>query len=162
TPPQRCAAQARSQWRSPRSPTSLRCASEDQRRLRSTKGEALATSFSRSGKRALRREVRHKARLPTPSLLPAQKRQPVDDEASRGARYRIQFTADQAYLDLLEEARELLQRSVPDRDLVEVQRRALHHLVKHLRARKLAVTVRPRPVPPSVIEPASALASPSA
>lgn len=63
---------------------------------------------------------------------------------NRGARYRIQFSADQAYLDLLEEARELLQHVLPDRDLVEVQRRALQALVKGLRARKQGATERPR------------------
>ena len=40
--------------------------------------------------------------------------------ANSGARYRVQFTADRAYLDLLEEARQLLAHVVPDRDLVEV------------------------------------------
>ena len=38
-------------------------------------------------------------------------------------RYKVQFTADQAYVDLLEEARNLLQHQLPTRDLVEVQRR---------------------------------------
>lgn len=65
--------------------------------------------------------------------------------ASSGARYRTQFTTDRAYLDLLEEARQLLQHVVPNRDLVEVQRRALQALVKGLRARKLGTTERPRP-----------------
>jgi hypothetical protein len=61
-----------------------------------------------------------------------------------GPRYRVQFTADQAFLDLLEKARDLLQHSLPSRDLVEVQRRALQTLVKTLRARKLAATDHPR------------------
>ncbi|HEU4578208.1 MAG TPA: hypothetical protein VFS67_08140 [Polyangiaceae bacterium] len=61
-----------------------------------------------------------------------------------GPRYRVQFTADQAFLDLLEEARDLSQHSLPNRDLVEVQRRALQTLVKTLRARKLAATDHPR------------------
>ena len=64
--------------------------------------------------------------------------------ASNGARYRVQFTADRAYLDLLEEAGQLLQHTVPDRDLVEVQRRALLTLVKQLRARKAGAAERPR------------------
>jgi hypothetical protein len=53
--------------------------------------------------------------------------------ANSGPRYRIQFTADQAFVDLLEQARDLLQHAVPERDLVEVQRRALQALVKKLR-----------------------------
>lgn len=67
-----------------------------------------------------------------------------------GPRYRVQFTADQAFVDLLGEARDLLQHAVPNRDIVEVQRRALQSLVKQLRARKLAATDRPRaPTRPS-------------
>lgn len=57
-------------------------------------------------------------------------------------RYRMQFTVDQAYLELLEEACQLLQHSVPGRNLVEVQRRALQALVKKLWARKFAATER--------------------
>ena len=72
----------------------------------------------------------------------------------------MQFTADQAYVNLLEEARDLLQHSIPDRDLVEVQRRALQALVEKLRARKLAASERPRvpeaamPADPRGLEPA--------
>lgn len=60
------------------------------------------------------------------------------------ARYHVQFSADQAYIDLLEEARDLLQHEVPDRNLVEAQRRALQLLVEHLRRRKYAATAQPR------------------
>jgi 5-methylcytosine-specific restriction endonuclease McrA len=63
-------------------------------------------------------------------------------------RYKIQFTADQAYVDLLEEARNLLQHQLPARDLVEVQRRALELLVRKLRQRKYAASERPRRKPP--------------
>ena len=59
-------------------------------------------------------------------------------------RYKVQFTADQAYVDLLEEARNLLQHELPARDLVEVQRRALQLLVRKLRQRKHAASERPR------------------
>jgi hypothetical protein len=91
--------------------------------------------------------------------------------ANPGPRYRMQFTADQDFVDLLEEARDLLQHSIPDRDLVEVQRRALQALVKKLRAPKLAATERPlapeRPLPagppapePTHPEPRTALPAP--
>jgi 5-methylcytosine-specific restriction endonuclease McrA len=63
-------------------------------------------------------------------------------------RYRVQFTADQAYVDLLEEARNLLQHELPGRDLAEVQRRALELLVHKLRQRKHAATERPRSLTP--------------
>ncbi len=69
---------------------------------------------------------------------------PVAQKANPGPRYRIQFTVDQSFLELLEEARALLQHTILNRDLVEVQRRALHDLVKRLRARKLGMTDRPR------------------
>ena len=69
------------------------------------------------------------------------------ESASGGARYRMHLTIDQAYLDLLEEARELSRHVVPDRDLVEVQRRALQALVKSLRTRKAALVARPRSAP---------------
>jgi 5-methylcytosine-specific restriction endonuclease McrA len=71
-------------------------------------------------------------------------------------RYRVQFTADQAYVDVLEEARNLLQHELPSRDLVEVQRRALELLVHKLRQRKHAATEHPRsPTPkPATPQPA--------
>jgi 5-methylcytosine-specific restriction endonuclease McrA len=52
--------------------------------------------------------------------------------------YKVQFTADQEYMSLLEEARDLLAHSNPTRDFVEVQRRALEVLVAQLRKRKHA------------------------
>jgi hypothetical protein len=58
-------------------------------------------------------------------------------------RYEVQFTVDQAYVDLLEEARNLLQHELPTRDLVAVQRRALELLVHQLRQRKYAARERP-------------------
>jgi len=63
-------------------------------------------------------------------------------------RYKVQFTADQGYVDLLEEARNLLQHELPTRDLVEVQRRALELLVHKLRQRKHAARERPQPKAP--------------
>jgi 5-methylcytosine-specific restriction endonuclease McrA len=50
--------------------------------------------------------------------------------------YKVQFTADEAYMALLDEARDLLAHSNPTRDFVEVQRRALELLVTELRKRK--------------------------
>jgi hypothetical protein len=64
--------------------------------------------------------------------------------ATAELRYKIQFTADQAFVDLLEEARNLLQHELPGRDVVEVQRRALKLLVCKLRQRKYAASERPR------------------
>jgi hypothetical protein len=70
-------------------------------------------------------------------------------------RYRVQFTADQAFVDLLSEARDLLWHQLPDGDLASVQRLALEALVARLRRRKYAATqeqaqassASPAPVP---------------
>jgi hypothetical protein len=64
--------------------------------------------------------------------------------ARNGMRYKVQFTADQAYVDLLEQARDLLSHQVPDRDLARVQQLALEALMEKLSRRKYAAaTDRP-------------------
>ena len=55
-------------------------------------------------------------------------------------RYRVQFTATQEYVDLLEEAKDLLAHAVPSRSLDELHLRAMRALVSGLRKRKYAVT----------------------
>jgi hypothetical protein len=59
-------------------------------------------------------------------------------------RYRVELTVDQLYLDLLEEARDLLAHQIPDRDLARVHERAMEALVKALRKSRHAATDRPR------------------
>ncbi|MEY4547458.1 MAG: hypothetical protein RL685_3653 [Pseudomonadota bacterium] len=66
--------------------------------------------------------------------------EPEPPNTPAGMRYHVQFSADQGYVDLLEEA---------DRNLVEVQRRALQLLVDQLRRRKHAATERPRAAAPA-------------
>ncbi len=51
-------------------------------------------------------------------------------------RYRVQFTADQTYVDLLERARDLLEHQIPNRELAAVQRLAIEALVETLTRRK--------------------------
>jgi 5-methylcytosine-specific restriction endonuclease McrA len=51
-------------------------------------------------------------------------------------RYRVQFSADQAYVDLLERARDLLWHQLPHGDLAALQRLALEALVEKLMTRK--------------------------
>jgi len=51
-------------------------------------------------------------------------------------RYKVQFTASQEYVDLLEHARDLLSHAVPNRSLEEVHLRALRLLVERLEKRK--------------------------
>jgi hypothetical protein len=60
-------------------------------------------------------------------------------------RYKVQFTASQEYVDLLEQAKDLLAPAVRRRDLEQVHLRALRALVAELKKRKYAVTERPRP-----------------
>jgi 5-methylcytosine-specific restriction endonuclease McrA len=58
-------------------------------------------------------------------------------------RYKVQFTATQEYVDLLEEARELLAHAVPSRSLEEVHLRAMRMLVTGLKKRKYAAADTP-------------------
>lgn len=59
-------------------------------------------------------------------------------------RYKLQFTASQEYVDLLERAQDLLSHAVPNRSLEEVHLRALRLLVEQLEKRKYGA---PRPKP---------------
>jgi len=55
-------------------------------------------------------------------------------------RYKVQFTATQEYVDLLEEAQDFLAHAVRDRSLEEVHLRAMRALVDQLKTRKYART----------------------
>ena len=57
-------------------------------------------------------------------------------------RYKVQFTADQAYVDLLEQARGLLWHRLPDGGLAQLQRLALEALVEKLVLRKYGAGAR--------------------
>jgi 5-methylcytosine-specific restriction endonuclease McrA len=57
-------------------------------------------------------------------------------------RFKVQFTADQAYVDLLERAKALLWHQLPSGDLVELQRLALEALVEKLQQRKCGTLAR--------------------
>ncbi len=67
----------------------------------------------------------------------------VVDPLSPG-RYRVELTVDQHYIDLLEEARDLLAHQIPDRDLAKVHERAMQTLVGALRRQRRAATEKPR------------------
>jgi hypothetical protein len=60
-------------------------------------------------------------------------------------RYRIEFTASERYVELLEEARDLLQHQIPDRDVTRVHELAMAAFVEQLRKRRQAASSRPRP-----------------
>ena len=55
-------------------------------------------------------------------------------------RYRIEFTASQEYVDRLEEARNLLQHQIPNRDVARIHELAMAVFVEHLQKRRRAAT----------------------
>jgi hypothetical protein len=78
-------------------------------------------------------------------------------EPEQPLRYKVQFTAGQEYVDLVNEAGDLLSHEMPRPDLPEVQLRAMRELVKQLKKRKRAAT-EPTPNPDA---PNTAPASPA-
>src|SRR5262252_1385030 len=71
----------------------------------------------------------------------AELRDPVDAaEPERPLRYKVQFTASLEFVDLLQEASDLLGHEAPQATLPEIQVRALRALVQQLRARKRGAT----------------------
>ena len=59
-------------------------------------------------------------------------------------RYRVEFTASERYVELLEEARNLLQHQVPDRAVARVHELAMTAFVEKLRQRRQTASGRPR------------------
>ncbi len=74
---------------------------------------------------------------------PANPANPSAPARSVSHRYEVRFTADQEHIDLLEEARDLLQHQVPNRDIAAVQKIAMRELVNRLRKLRRAETDRP-------------------
>ena len=64
---------------------------------------------------------------------------PATEPSFSPQRYKVQFTATQEYVDLLEEARDLLAHAVSSRSLEQVHLRAMRLLVAELKKRKYAV-----------------------
>jgi 5-methylcytosine-specific restriction endonuclease McrA len=64
-------------------------------------------------------------------------------------RYRVQFTAGEEYVKLVEEARALLSHSEPRATLDGIQLRAMRALVAELKRKKHAVTARPKKQSPA-------------
>jgi 5-methylcytosine-specific restriction endonuclease McrA len=59
-------------------------------------------------------------------------------------RYKVQFTATQEYVDLLEAARDLLAHAVPSRSIEEVHLRAMRALVAELERKRTGATKEPQ------------------
>ncbi len=70
-------------------------------------------------------------------------------EPERPLRYKVQFTANQEFVELLDEVRDLLGHENPQLALPDIQVCALRALVKELRTRKRAAVERPSPTPAS-------------
>jgi hypothetical protein len=64
-------------------------------------------------------------------------------------RYRVQFTADRALYEQLQELRALMRHQVPDGDLGKILARAVSTLLTQVRKRKFGETSEPRPARPS-------------
>jgi len=78
--------------------------------------------------------------LPTPAPPPARVAPLAPDS------YKIQFTARAASRDKLKRAQDLLRHQVPGGDVAQVFEMALDALIEKLERRKIAATMRPRPV----------------
>ena len=74
----------------------------------------------------------------TPTVAPV-----AGERRGASVRYRVQFTADQAYVDLLEQARALLWHRLPSGDLAQLHRLALEALVEKLVCRKYGAGAPP-------------------
>lgn len=104
------------------------------------RGEAPAPVFEESGQVA-DSELDETGRRGAPAELSAPARNEVslraiDSEPVVPLRYRIEFTVDQVYVDRLEEARDLLQHQVPNRDVARIHELALAMFVERLRKRR--------------------------
>jgi 5-methylcytosine-specific restriction endonuclease McrA len=66
--------------------------------------------------------------------------EPAPSQTLAPQRYRVQFTASQEYVELLETAKDLLAHTVPSRSIEEVHLRAMRALVSELKKRKTGAT----------------------
>jgi hypothetical protein len=100
----------------------------------------------------------HTQRTDDAEVGSADGREPADAaEQQLALRYRVQFTASQEFVDLLEEASHLIGHETPQATLPEIQVRALRALVQELRTRKRAATrMNPPPVPAQASAPTPA------
>ncbi len=84
-----------------------------------------------------------------PAPAPAGQAPPRTLSAPLGCeRYHVQFTADHALHEQLQELRALMRHQIPDGDLGAILARAVGLLLKHVRKQKFAETVAPQPAKP--------------
>jgi hypothetical protein len=70
--------------------------------------------------------------------------EPIASKPLGALRYRVEFTASERYVELLQEARDLLQHQVPDRDVARVHELAMAAFVEQLRKRRQGARRRQR------------------
>jgi hypothetical protein len=108
------------------------------------RGEAPAPVFDLSEQAAiseLNEDLPASALAETPAPAPKETtHHAADSDPVVPLRYRIEFTVGQDYVDGLEEARNLLQRQVPNRDVARVHELAMGMFVEHLRKRRGVVS----------------------
>jgi 5-methylcytosine-specific restriction endonuclease McrA len=90
---------------------------------------------------------------PQAHALPVGARQPAPLLSER---YRVQFTAGEEYVRLVEEARALLSHDAPRATLDEIQLRAMRALVAELKRKKYAVTAQTKKPGRATAEPMNA------
>ena len=139
------------------------------RQLEPGDGPTRAPSVQDAGHAELMRDIEESDVETPPDIaattlaVPDAERDDPTGRLSPRLRFKVQFTADQAYVDLLERARALLWHQLPSGDLVELQRLALEALVEKLQHRKCGANAAPArnemPPPPSTTA-ASALNEP--
>jgi hypothetical protein len=82
---------------------------------------------------------------PKPHLEP----QTAPSTLSEPQRYKVEFTASQEYVDLLDQARDLLSHALPNASMDEVHVRALRGLVAELQKKKYGATEQSRDPEPA-------------
>ena len=80
---------------------------------------------------------------PEPQPEPQPERQTAESMLSAPQRYKVELTASQEYVDLLEQARDLLSHAVPNASMDEIHVRALRVLVAELQKKKYGASDQP-------------------
>jgi len=103
----------------------------------SESNEVEALGFGTDGPRFAPLSV-HPYSFPAPVSDERAAVQPAPEHGSAPQRYKVQFTASEEYVALVEEAKALLAHALPRADLAEIHLRALRTLVAALKKRKYA------------------------
>ncbi len=72
----------------------------------------------------------------------------AESSGLRAERYRVEFSADQEYIDLLQQARDLASHALPSGSIAELHLQAMRLLVTELKRRRCAGVTRPTTTTP--------------